>query len=108
MQGWNRYCVVVVMDRESMGLTTVVKCLDCPCMSATITVSVRFPLKQAAMVKRAAKQAGLKLATFVRKQSYLGALAKIKGYAGAPEIFDEAAAMVIPNHEMPRIRKAPK
>ena len=99
---------MVVMGKEYRGLTTVVKCLDCPSMSATITVSVRFPLKQAATVKRAAKRAGLKLATFVRKQSYLGALAAIKGYAGMPEIFDEAAAAVIPNHEMPRIRKAAK
>ena len=43
-------------------------------MSATITVSVRFPLKQAAQIKRAAKVAGVKLATFVRDGAHAQAL----------------------------------
>lgn len=42
-------------------------------MSATITVSVRIPLKQAKLIKRAARAQGVKLATFVREQAYIRA-----------------------------------
>lgn len=51
----------------------IVNNLDSLAMSATITVSVRIPLKQAKVIKRAAKAQGIKLATFMREQSYIRA-----------------------------------
>jgi uncharacterized protein (DUF1778 family) len=39
-------------------------------MGATITVSVRIPLAQAKVIKRAAKAKGLKLATYIREAAF--------------------------------------
>lgn len=54
-------------------------------MSATVTVSVRIPLKQSAVIKRAAKAAGLKLATFVRDAAYEYALIRLSTPTGNGE-----------------------
>lgn len=47
-------------------------------MSATVTVSVRIPLEQHRAIKRAAKAAGLKIATFVREGAFLYATLRIQ------------------------------
>lgn len=47
-----------------------VKYLNYLSMSATVTVSVRIPLEQHRVIKRAAKAMGAKVATFVRAGAY--------------------------------------
>ena len=55
-------------------------------MKATVNVSVRLPAAQAALVKRAAKAQGLKLATYIREMAIRAAeQTQANNFATVPE-----------------------
>lgn len=55
-------------------------------MKATVNVSVRIPAAQAALIKRAAKARGLKLATYIRDMAIRAAEQAMDiHYATVPE-----------------------
>jgi hypothetical protein len=62
-------------------------------MSATVTVSVRIPLKQISLIRKAAQRAGVKLATFVRDGAYHHALVTLN--TPSPDDRDIARALTL-------------